>query len=74
MTKEEALNKKNALHKVRGIVPYLEPLTSMAQYHKTGEDITIFEIGVLRGSSTRALLKGLANRRLSTGHLYSVDM
>ena len=74
MTETELKNKRKALHKVRGICPYLEPLASMAQYHKTGESINIFEIGVLRGSSTRALLRGLANRRLSTGHLYSVDI
>ena len=60
--------------------PYVDILYNFARYHRAGENITIFEIGVRRGISTLAFLRGL-DKRLETippdegrGFLYSIDI
>jgi len=62
--------------KVRNMYPYENILFSIAKFFQPGEDLTILEIGVCRGSSTRILLKGINERiqeGLGSGHLWSID-
>ena len=65
---------------VHNMKPYQDLLYSLAKFYHFGERITIFEIGVKRGQSTKAFLKGLKDRVKTTegfdgsGVLYSVDI
>jgi len=59
--------------RISGMAPFIEILSNFSKFHRASEDIVIFEIGVRRGVSTRALLRGLTERFYG-GHLYSVDI
>lgn len=65
------LIRKAQLH-ARDMRPYSDVLFNAAKFFNAGEHIDILEIGVRRGASTRAFLKGL-KERIGTGHLYSID-
>jgi predicted O-methyltransferase YrrM len=57
--------------------PYINILKEIVIYCQPGEDINILEIGVRRGTSTRALLAGLVERdryKFGDGHLHSLDI
>ncbi len=74
--------KSNLKHRgeLRDMRPYTGLLYSIVKYFRAGADINIFEIGVRRGISTRALLEGLRDRlevsdtSKGNGKLYSVDI
>lgn len=63
---------------MRAIVAYLGTLENVARYYDSDNDITILEIGVARGMSTRYMLKALwernHNRKYGKGILYSIDI
>lgn len=67
------MNKEKAIQLTRDMTPYTGILTDIAKYFNAGEDITILEIGVRRGASTKAFLEGLVNR-IGTGNLCSIDI
>jgi len=56
----------------RDMLPYCDVLYNTARHYKSGMPIDILEIGVRRGSSTKAFLRGIKDR-LGEAHLYSID-
>ncbi len=67
------MDKKEAAVLVRDMVPYVDILKNIVRYFRSGEHIDVLEIGVRRGTSTKAILRGITER-LGTGHLYSIDI
>jgi len=63
---------KEAQLAARDMNPYVDVLYNAAKYFNAGHNISILEIGVRRGTSTRAIMKGL-KERMGGGHLYSID-
>ena len=63
---------------MRAILAYLGTLENTARYYSSDNDITILEIGVARGMSTRYMLKALwernNNRKYGKGTLHSIDI
>jgi predicted O-methyltransferase YrrM len=63
---------------MRHIAPYINLFQDTAFFYNAGKDITILEIGVARGMSTRYFLRGIANRHgkgnWGKAHLYSMDI
>jgi len=63
------------LDEIRDMVPYVDIITQMVKYFRCDEHIDIFEIGVRRATSTKAMLRGLQQRLGNQkGHLYSCDV
>ncbi len=69
--------KKDPLRPLRDMGPYYGILEEIAKFFRAGGHIDILEIGVRRGISTKAFLRGLRDRKqlgYGTGHLHSIDI
>jgi len=63
------------LNEIRDMTPYVDIITQIVKYFRCGSFLNMFEVGVRRGTSTRAMLRGL-HQRLGDqkGHLHSCDV
>lgn len=66
---------KAVARQVRDMIPFIAILEEFAKFFKTGQKINILEIGVRRGLSTNAFLRGIDSRLYKDrSHLYSIDI